>query len=252
MAEKSLKELEEMVKTVPDKMLLGLLKSDERKGAKKLAEKLEKKLNKIEAERKRIEDMYLFQKVIAPDKKVIAGVDEAGRGPLAGPLVGAAVILNDEEYISLADSKTLNKKEREDLCREIIEKSLSYGVGVVNVKVIDNVNILNANKIAFVKALKNLDMDPEHILLDGNQIPENYQDKADAVVKGDKKAASIAAAGIIAKVTRDNIMYKLDKLYPGYGFCDNKGYPTKNHYIAIKNYGITPVHRESFLKGRNY
>ncbi len=245
-SEKSEKSEESSEKS-PEK-LIDLLKNDSRKGAKKLADKLEKNIIKVKAEREKIQEMFEFQRLIVSGTGAIAGVDEAGRGPLAGPVVAAAVVLDETKPFKLVDSKSIDEKEREKICLEIKEKAVDYGIGIVNVKVIDRINILNANKLAIIKAVKNLNITPDHILIDGNDIPGELKDKAEAVIKGDSKAAAIAGAGILAKVTRDRIMYRLDKSFPRYGFGANKGYGTKEHREAVERYGLTPVHRRSFSK----
>lgn len=180
--------------------------------------------------------------------KYICGVDEAGRGPLCGPVVAAAVILPKGVCIEgVNDSKKLSEKKREKLYDDIMEKALAVGVGISDVDVIEKVNILNATKLAMVQAIENLNVKPEYVLIDGNQridiaIP------LDTVVKGDAKSESIACASIIAKVTRDRLLIEYDKKYPEYGFAKHKGYGTKVHIEAIKQYGLTPIHRPSFCQ----
>lgn len=180
--------------------------------------------------------------------KYICGVDEAGRGPLCGPVVAAAVILPKDVYIEgVNDSKKLSEKKREKLYDDIMEKALAVGVGISDVDVIEKVNILNATKLAMIQAIENLKVKPEYVLVDGNQridiaIP------LDTVVKGDAKSESIACASIIAKVTRDRMLIKYDEKYPEYGFAKHKGYGTKVHIEAIKKHGLTPIHRPSFCQ----
>lgn len=178
--------------------------------------------------------------------KYICGVDEAGRGPLCGPVVAAAVILKKDDKIEgVNDSKKLSEKKREKLYDEIIKKAIAVGVGVSDVEVIEDINILNATKKAMCEAISNLKIKPEYALIDGNQgidIDIAY----DTVVKGDLKSESIAAASIVAKVTRDRLLREYDKKYPEYGFAKHKGYGTKAHIEAIKKYGLTPIHRPSF------
>ncbi len=177
---------------------------------------------------------------------LICGVDEAGRGPLCGPVVAAAVILPKYECIEgVNDSKKLTEKKREKLYDLIIEKALAYGIGISDVSVIEEVNILNATKIAMKKAIENLQIKPDYVLIDGNQMI-NIDIPEDTVVSGDARSESIAAASILAKVTRDEMLIKYDKEYPEYGFAKHKGYGTKAHIEAIKKYGLTPIHRPSF------
>lgn len=178
----------------------------------------------------------------------IAGIDEAGRGPLCGPVVAAAVILpKDKKIEGVNDSKKLTEKKRELLYDDIMNEAVAVGVGISEVDVIEKVNILNATKIAMKKAIENLKVKPDYCLIDGNQMIDISID-AETVVSGDAKSESIAAASIIAKVTRDRMLIEYDKLYPEYGFAKHKGYGTKAHIEAIKKYGLTPIHRPSFCK----
>ena len=181
---------------------------------------------------------------------LICGVDEAGRGALAGPVVSACVILKKDArfYIpDVMDSKKCCEKKRNELFKKIINVCEDYGIGIVDSKKIDEVNILNATMIAMKNAVESLKVTPKLVLIDGNRIPD-LKFKTKCVVKGDSKSASIAAASIIAKVTRDEIMKKLDEQYKNYFFKDNKGYGTKKHYESILKYGTILEHRQSFLK----
>ena len=178
----------------------------------------------------------------------VCGVDEAGRGPLCGPVVAAAVILPKNEKIEgVNDSKKISEKKREILYDVIKEKAIAVGVGISNVELIEEVNILNATKIAMKKAIENLKIKPDYVLVDGNQ-PIDIIIPFETVVSGDAKSESIAAASIIAKVTRDRMLLDYDKEYPEYGFAKHKGYGTKAHIEAIKKYGLTKIHRPSFCK----
>lgn len=180
--------------------------------------------------------------------KYICGVDEAGRGPLCGPVVAAAVILPKDICIEgVNDSKKLSEKKREKLYDDIMARALAVGVGISDVDVIEKVNILNATKLAMIQAINNLQITPDYVIVDGNQ-KIDITIPLDTVIKGDSKSESIACASIIAKVTRDRILLKYDKEYPEYGFSKHKGYGTKLHIEAIKKYGITPIHRPSFCK----
>ncbi len=175
-----------------------------------------------------------------------AGVDEAGRGPLAGPVVAATVILSKDNPIEgLNDSKALTPQKRSILYDLISERCLSYAIGIVDNDVIDKINILQAAIKAMEKSILALSLKPDLVYIDGNR-PTTLEIKQQTIVKGDTKCQSIAAASIIAKVTRDRIMEKLHEIYPQYGFLKHKGYPTKAHYEAIKMYGPSPVHRLSF------
>ncbi len=179
-----------------------------------------------------------------------AGCDEVGRGPLAGDVVAAAVILDPAKIISgLDDSKKLTEKKREFLFDEIQAKAMSWSIARASVAEIDSLNILQASLLAMTRAVQGLHIEPEHVLVDGNKLPK-WKYTAEAVVKGDSRVAAISAASILAKVTRDREMIQLDKVYPGYGFADHKGYPTKVHMDALERLGITPIHRQSYAPVR--
>ncbi len=181
--------------------------------------------------------------------KLICGVDEAGRGPLAGPVCAAAVILPENAEIEgLNDSKKLSEKKREALYDVICEKALSYAVCYGTLEEIEQFNILEATFLAMNRAIDNLDTKPDYALIDGNQIPKGIQIPCETVVKGDAKSSSIAAASILAKVTRDRLLLEYDKHYPEYNFKKHKGYGTKEHTDLILKYGPSPIHRMSFLK----
>lgn len=183
---------------------------------------------------------------------LICGIDEAGRGPLYGPVYAAAVILPENAEIEgLNDSKKLTEKKRESLYEVIINTAVSYGIGSASAEEIDDFNILGATYIAMTRAYEALNIKADYALIDGNKIPPMLPIPAEAVIKGDAKSASIAAASILAKVTRDRLLIAEDEVYPEYGFKKHKGYPTKAHYEAIKLYGKLENHRESFLKNLN-
>lgn len=175
-----------------------------------------------------------------------AGVDEVGRGPLAGDVVAAAVILDPNKPIAgLADSKKLTEKRRESLALEIREKALSYCVARASVQEIDEINILHASLLAMKRAVEGLHIQPDFVSVDGNKLPK-WHYRSEAVVKGDSKVAEISAASILAKVTRDNEMVELHQRHPEYGFAGHKGYPTAVHLAAIEKHGILPEHRRSY------
>jgi len=195
----------------------------------------------------------------------VAGVDEVGRGPLAGPVCAAAVVLPpDFDVLGVDDSKKLTEKKRETLYVQIMEKALAYGFGMIGNERIDEINILNATKEAMLLAIteagkmlgKQEDPHAEndgaglaigHLLIDALKLPEAGI-RGTAIIKGDAKSVSIAAASIIAKVTRDRLMIEYDKIYPGYGFASNKGYGTRAHYEGLARHGLTPIHRRTFLR----
>ena len=183
----------------------------------------------------------------------VCGVDEAGRGPLCGPVCCAAVILNPEDPIEgVNDSKKLTEKKREALFDEIIEKALAYKIVFVGPEIIDRDNILNATMGGMRQAVEELDIVPNLVLIDGNRTPAGLTMPAQPVVKGDATSASIGAASVLAKVSRDRYMLELDRQYPQYQLAKHKGYPTKLHYELIAQYGIQPFYRRSFLKKQGY
>lgn len=183
---------------------------------------------------------------IYPKAKLIAGVDEVGRGPLVGAVVTAAVILDPQKPImGLTDSKKLSEKKRLALAEEIKEKALCWSLGRAEPEEIDSLNILHATMLAMQRAVEDLSIMPDFVLVDGNRIP-NLSMPAQAVVKGDALVQEISAASILAKVTRDLEMAELDKQFPEYGFAKHKGYPTALHFEKLSQYGVTPFHRKSF------
>lgn len=181
---------------------------------------------------------------------LFCGVDEAGRGPLAGPVYAAAVILPPQpEIAGLNDSKKLSEKKREALFPVICETALAYAIGTASVEEIDTLNILQATFLAMRRAVEELATAPAFALIDGNRTPAGITIPCQTVVKGDALSASIAAASILAKVSRDRYLLELDKQYPEYGFAKHKGYGTPAHYAALRSYGMSPVHRKTFLHG---
>lgn len=184
--------------------------------------------------------------------KLIAGVDEVGRGPLVGPVVVACVILPKDFFLEgLTDSKKLSEKKREQFYDIIMEQAISVSIGIKDENVIDEVNIYEATKLAMYEAIENSKVKPDYVLIDAMKL-ENLDVPSLSIIKGDLKSISISAASVIAKVTRDRMMYELDKLYPMYNFKKNKGYPTKEHVIAIEKYGILKQHRKTFKPVSNY
>ena len=200
-----------------------------------------------EEELERLKNMLLIEESLYDEGyEYICGVDEAGRGPLCGPVVAAAVILPKHGCIEgVNDSKKISEKKREKLYDDIMKGAIAVGIGISDVDVIEKVNILNATKIAMKKAIESLSIKPDYVLIDGNQ-KIDIDILQETVVSGDAKSESIASASIIAKVTRDRMLRKFDEMYPEYGFAKHKGYGTKAHIEAIKKYGLTPIHRQSF------
>lgn len=230
-------------------LYIDLLKIDTRKAIQKLAKQLDNKYKKYQQELNRIETIKKYERELNDlGYHLIAGVDEVGRGPLAGPVVAAAVILPKEyQLLGVNDSKKLSEQKREALYDEISKQAKAIGIGIVDNEKIDEINILNATKVAMKKAIDKLEFLPEHVLVDAITL-ESVTINQTAIIKGDAKSISIAAASIIAKVTRDRMMCEYHKQYPHYDFISNKGYGTKNHYTGIKEYGLSPLHRKSFLK----
>ena len=224
---------------------------DEKKKLTKTEEKrllaAEKARVKLELERERLKGMRIYEEKYA-DYELICGVDEVGRGPLAGPVFTAAVILpKDCEILYLNDSKKLSEKKREELFLEISEKALAIGIGSCTPEEIDTLNIKQATRKAMLQAVQNLELQPGLVLVDAETIT-GLDILQVPIIKGDAKSVSIAAASIVAKVTRDHLMMEYDTLYPQYGFASNKGYGSAAHMQALREYGPCPIHRRSFIK----
>ena len=199
------------------------------------------------------ETLYAFDAAKRAEHGTVCGVDEAGRGPLCGPVCCAAVILNPDDPIAgVNDSKKLTEKRRNALYEEIIHRALAYKIVFISPQEIDERNILWATMDGMAQAVAGLEITPDYVLIDGNRCPPGLIQPAEAVVKGDANSASIAAASILAKVSRDRYMLELDKEFPQYQLAKHKGYPTKLHYELIARYGIQPFYRRSFLKKQGY
>ena len=219
----------------------------EEKKTKKQQEREKKRLEKLAAERERTEGLKVYEKQYA-SFGIVCGVDEAGRGPLAGPVVAGAVILPpDCTILYINDSKKLSAQKREELYPVIMEQAVAAGIGMATPQRIDEINILQATYEAMREAIHNLGVQPDILLNDAVTIP-GISIRQIPIVKGDAKSISIGAASIIAKVTRDRLMEEYDSILPEYGFASNKGYGTKAHIEALKAYGPTPIHRKSFIK----
>lgn len=247
---KSISEIKKEFEQADRQTLLSLYEiyaDDNRAGVVSLISKYKKQEEKLEAEKKRIENMSIYEHKYA-DFQYICGIDEVGRGPLAGPVVAGAVILpKDCDILYLNDSKKLSEKMREALYDEIMEKAVATGIGIVGPGRIDEINILQATYEAMRMAIENLKVRPDLLLNDAVTIP-GVNMKQVPIIKGDAKSISIAAASIIAKVTRDRLMVQYEEVLPGYGFASNKGYGSSAHIQAIREMGATPIHRQSFIK----
>ena len=247
---KSISEIKKEFEQADRQTLLSLYEvyaDDNRAGVVSLLSKYKKQEEKLEEEKKRIENMSIYERKYA-DFPYICGIDEVGRGPLAGPVVAGAVILpKDCDILYLNDSKKLSEKMREALYDEIMEKAVATGIGIVGPGRIDEINILQATYEAMRMAIDNLRVRPDLLLNDAVTIPE-VNIKQIPIIKGDAKSISIAAASIIAKVTRDRLMVQYEEVLPGYGFASNKGYGSSAHIQAIQELGATPIHRQSFIR----
>ena len=247
--EQKISEIKSILQAASDTELpafINAYEKDVRPGVKALVEKALKRQAAYEKELSRTEKMKEYEKKYA-SFSYICGIDEVGRGPLAGPVVAGAVILpKDCDILYLNDSKQLSEKKREELYALIMEKALATGLGVVVPERIDEINILQATYEAMRQAIGKLKCQPQLLLNDAVTIP-GVSIKQVPIIKGDAKSISIAAASIIAKVTRDRMMVEYDRTYPQYGFASNKGYGAKAHIEAIKKFGPTPIHRRSFI-----
>lgn len=231
--------------------LIANIKRDQRIGMQKLAQKLERKMLKQEKLQKKFLDMLKYEQAYWRQGFYhIAGVDEVGRGPLAGPVVAAAVIIKPDFYLpGLDDSKKLTEEKREEYYQVIIDQALSYGIGIVNNQVIDQINILQASFRAMSLALGEIvgkGCEPDFIFVDGDKSIPGLVTFQKPIVGGDGASVSIAAASVLAKVTRDRMMVEYNKLYPGYGFARNKGYGSSEHIEGLKKIGPSPIHRFSY------
>lgn len=243
----NISEIKELLAGTPTAEQLATLAADERKGVQKLLAAYNKRLEKAAAEKERFAAMLKLERELYDEGcELIAGVDEAGRGPLAGPLVIAAVILPKDVFISgLNDSKQLSAAKRDMLYNEVMAKALDIEVNIVSVSNIDELNIYAATQQGMAQVLENLHCKPQAALIDAMPVKVPGM-KIESVVHGDALSASIAAASIIAKVTRDRIMERLDLVYPAYGFAHNKGYGSGAHMQAVSEQGATRWHRRSF------
>ena len=249
-SEKKIREIQDELKTTEAAELPGFIReyiADGRPGVSKLVGIAQRKMEELRLEKERMEGLKFFERKYGEDFALICGIDEAGRGPLAGPVVAGAVIFpKDTDILYINDSKKLTEKKREELFDVIHEKALAVGVGMASPERIDEINILQATYEAMRQAVENLGVTPDLLLNDAVTIP-GLPMKQVAIVKGDAKSVSIGAASIIAKVTRDRLMAEYDRVMPEYGFAKHKGYGTKDHIEALKQYGASPIHRRSFI-----
>ena len=222
--------------------------NDDRKGVLKLIEAVHKKADKHQKELERVKGMMVYEKdLLVSGPCIIAGLDEVGRGPLAGPVVTCAVVLDELFYEGINDSKKVSLKNRERLFDEITKTAVDISYGIASNEEIDELNILNATKLAMKRAIEGLKRKPEHLLIDAVKL-DDIDIEQTVIIKGDEKSVSIAAASILAKVTRDRMMVDYDKTYPHYDFASNKGYGTRAHYDGLNEVGVSPIHRKTFVK----
>lgn len=244
----TIKEIKECLATIDrlDHPLFEELIADGRAGVQAAISKRKRELQKQVDEDLRLEKMLAYEKELyAQGIQLIAGVDEVGRGPLAGPVVAAAVILPENCKIpGLNDSKKIPKSKHQAIYQAVLDQALSVGIGVKDNQVIDQVNIYEATKLAMLEAIQELDQQPQHLLIDAMKL--DLPISQTSIIKGDANSLSIAAASVVAKVTRDQMMAAYDQEYPGYDFGQNAGYGTTKHLEGLEKHGVTPIHRRSF------
>ncbi len=249
MAEKTIGQIRMELEAAEEQMLpsfIAMYEADQRSGVKKLADQAKRRILKLQTERERIEKLWEYERMYEACG-MVCGIDEAGRGPLAGPVVAGAVILPEDcDILYINDSKKLTAAKREELYDVIMEKALAVGVGMSDQTRIDEINILNATYEAMREAISKLAVKPDILLNDAVTIP-GVQIRQIPIIKGDAKSISIGAASIIAKVTRDRLMVEYDREMPVYGFASHKGYGSREHIAALKKYGPSPIHRKSFI-----
>lgn len=249
MEEKKIGQIREELKRTEDGMLSAFTErygSDSRAGVQKLVEQANGRLSRLSVERERIEGLKVYEREYE-SCGYVCGIDEAGRGPLAGPVVAGAVILSaDSDILYINDSKKLSAAKREELYAVIMEKAVAVGVGMAGPGRIDEINILQATYEAMREAISKLSVKPDILLNDAVTIP-GVAIRQVPIIKGDAKSISIGAASIIAKVTRDRLMLEYDRIMPEYGFASNKGYGSAEHIAALKKYGPSPIHRRGFI-----
>ena len=244
----TIKEIQQRLELVTDLAdpFLAEAANDLRSGVQKAIEKRKRVIQAELDEDLRLEQMLRYEKELYQTGfRAIAGIDEVGRGPLAGPVVAAAVILPPGCKIKgLNDSKKIPKKKHQEIYQAVLDKALAVGIGLIDNEIIDQVNIYEATKLAMKEALSKLSLKPDYLLIDAMKLDIDIPQES--IIKGDANSLSIAAASIVAKVTRDKLMADYDKEYPGYDFAQNAGYGTKSHLQGLERHGVTPIHRKTF------
>ncbi|WP_338452032.1 ribonuclease HII [Niallia oryzisoli] len=250
----TIKEIEQKLGTIKDEKddFFRQLQKDERKGVQAIVKKWQRLRELRQLQHEKFINMTVYERKYRQEGyQLIAGIDEVGRGPLAGPVVASAVILPHDFYLpGIDDSKKLNEQKREQFYTQIKEAALAVGLGIIDNDEIDRLNIFAATKKAMSLAISQLEPKPDFLLIDAVKLDIPYQQEP--IIKGDGLSISIAAASIVAKVTRDRILKDYDQEYPNYGFANHAGYGTKEHLEAIRTYGITPIHRKSFSPIKEY
>lgn len=243
---RTIKEIREWLQTEPTEAEVVALRTDSRKGVQRLIAQYER----LQEKKHRAQEAFAHRLVIErrlwqAGNKYVAGIDEVGRGPLAGPVIAAAVILpHDFNLVAVNDSKQLSAPLREHLYGQILSQAVAVAVGTASNELIDRINIYEATRVAMKEAVDHLAVTPSHLIVDAMQVPVALPQER--LIKGDAKSASVAAASIVAKVFRDRLMQFYDELYPGYGFGQNAGYGTKEHLAGLDCQGVTPIHRRTF------
>lgn len=241
----TIKEIKELLNNGVSEEEFAALKNDPRSGVQKLLTSYKRKQELLLKKKEQFLSRFQYERRFWGKGQLVAGVDEVGRGPLAGPVVTAAVIIDENfDLIDVNDSKKLSPKRRLELYPKILEKAVSVGIGIKNAQVIDEINIYEADRLAMSEAVKDLDRKPDALLVDAMDVPIAIPQIK--LIKGDAKSNSIGAASIVAKVFRDKLMDDYDALYPQYKFSKNAGYGTKDHLDALNKFGPTPIHRKSF------
>lgn len=245
---KTIKEIKEELVTILDLAdpRLTEIEEDSRSGVQSALKKRRRELQSLLDEDKRLEQMLRYERLAYQQGyQIIAGIDEVGRGPLAGPVVAAAVILPIHCKIPfLNDSKKIPKKKHQEIYQQVLDKAVAVGIGIKNQDIIDQVNIYQATKLAMMEALSQLTPQPDMLLIDAMKL--DVEIPQESIIKGDANSLSIAAASIVAKVTRDKMMADYDLQFPGYDFAKNAGYGTKSHLEGLEKFGVTPIHRKTF------